>query len=125
MERFSGKCPACGRAMEITEYSCAGCSTTLKGRFGATCFGELSAVQAEFVRVFLRCRGNIKEVERELGVSYPTVRNRLEKVVEALGLTPSADGAAREERAEILDRLERGEIDAQAAAKMLARLARK
>ncbi len=125
MEKFSGKCPACGSAMEVLEYVCPNCSTAVRGRFGAAGFGELSARQAEFVKVFLRCRGNIKEVERELGISYPTVRSRLDDVVRALGLTPASDREALQERADVLDRLERGEIDADTAAKMLQKRGRK
>lgn len=64
--------------------------------------------------VFLRNRGNIREVEKELGISYPTVCKRLDKVNELLGNTPSTT-----DRMAILERLERGEIDAQEAARLL------
>jgi hypothetical protein len=106
--------------MEVSEYRCPECMVEVRGRFAAGGLGGLSAEQIEFVKTFLRCRGNIREVERELGISYPTVRNRLDAVIRALGLTPAADREAQQERADVLDKLEHGEIDAETAAKMLS-----
>ena len=120
MKGFSGNCPACSRKMEVVEYRCPDCDVSVRGRFAAGGLGGLNVGQIDFVKTFLCCRGNIKEVERELGISYPTVRNRLGAVVVALGLTPSQDQHAAEERAEVLDRLEKGEIEAEEAAKLLS-----
>lgn len=77
--------------------------------------------QVEFVEVFIKCRGNIKEVEKELGISYPTVRNRLEGVIQALGFkTDRPEQKQQEEmREQILDALERGDIDPQEAIEQL------
>jgi hypothetical protein len=106
--------------MVITEYHCPECMVEVRGKFEAGGLGGLNQKQLDFVKTFLRCRGNIKEVEREMGISYPTVRNRLAAVVIAMGLTPMEEEQAAEERADVLDKLEKGEIDAEAAAKMLS-----
>lgn len=120
MKGFSGNCPVCGRAMEVVKYWCPECDVNVKGRFAGGGLGGLNARQIEFAKTFLRCRGNIKEVERELGISYPTVRNRLDEVIRALGMTPTADREAAVQRADVLDKLEKGEIDAEAAARLLS-----
>jgi hypothetical protein len=120
MKGFSGNCPVCGRTMEVVEYRCPECMVDVRGKFTAGGLGGLNQKQIEFVKTFLRCRGNIKEVERELGISYPTVRNRLDAVIRALGMTPAADIEAAGQRAEVLDKLEKGEIDAETAAKLLS-----
>ena len=121
MIEFNGNCPACGRGMEVSVYSCPACEVEVRGSFMAGALGGLKPEQVEFVKTFLQCRGNIKEVERELGISYPTVRNRLDAVIKSLGLTPAAEiEAEQEERAGVLDQLEKGEIDAEEAAKLLS-----
>lgn len=120
MKGYSGNCPTCGRQMVVTEYHCPECMVEVRGKFEAGGLGGLDSGQIDFVMTFLRCRGNIKEVERELGISYPTVRNRLDAVIRALGMTPTADLEAAEQRADVLDKLEKGEIDAETAAKMLS-----
>ena len=120
MKGFSGNCPTCGRQMVVAEYHCPECMVEVKGKFEAGGLGGLDSKQIDFVMTFLRCRGNIKEVERELGISYPTVRNRLDAVIRALGMTPTADIEAAEQRADVLDKLEKGEIDAETAAKILS-----
>lgn len=125
MKEFSGNCPTCGRQMVVTEYHCPECGVHVRGRFAAKGLEGLTEEQVGFVKTFLCCRGNIKEVERELGISYPTVRNRLGTVIVAMGLKPveeleAAQEAAQEERLEVLDKLGKGEIDAETAAKMLS-----
>lgn len=120
MKGYSGNCPTCGRQMVVTEYHCPECMVEVRGKFEAGGLGGLDGKQIDFVMTFLRCRGNIKEVERELGISYPTVRNRLDAVIRALGMTPTADLEAAEQRADVLDKLEKGEIDAETAAKILS-----
>lgn len=82
-----GRCPVCYEALSVTRLHCDNCGTTIEGDFDVCKFCQLSPELKEFIEVFIRSRGNIKEVERELGVSYPTVRNRLDTVIEALGYT--------------------------------------
>jgi hypothetical protein len=125
-------CPVCAGELEISRLHCGSCGTTIEGEFGVGRFGRLSREQMALLESFLRSRGNLKEMERALGISYPTVRARVEALVQALGL---ADGEPIEiivgdepegltddlsaARREILERLAKGEIDAAAAAEAL------
>lgn len=78
-------CPACATPMHVSELTCPHCNTTVGGQFEITGLYRLTMEQLQFVEVFLRCRGNIKEVERDLKISYPTVRSRLDQVISAMG----------------------------------------
>jgi hypothetical protein len=130
-------CPVCAGELAISRLHCRTCGTTLEGEFGVGRFGKLSREQMALLESFLRSRGNLKEMERALGISYPTVRARVEALVQALGLADGesgselvddgddgAAGAAAEvdaatQRRAILERLAKGEIDAAAAAEAL------
>jgi hypothetical protein len=124
-------CPVCENELSITRLHCRSCGTALEGEFGVGRFGRLSREQMALLESFLRSRGNLKEMERELGISYPTVRGRIEALVRALGL---ADGDAATEpdqaemtaaddpaagRRQILEQLARHEISAEDAAAAL------
>ncbi len=115
-----GLCPVCGGSLSVTELTCETCKTKIVGHFQVSEFCNLSADQLSFVETFLRCRGNIKEIERELGISYPTVKNRLNQVIKALGFEVAPEGPTKEERLEVLKRLEGGEINFQEAMDLLA-----
>ena len=104
------KCPVCGQTMEVTRLHCRHCETELTGNFAPCKFC--------MIEVFLRCRGSIKEVEKALGVSYPTVRNMMDAALEALGLGngPTQTEQTKEQKREkILEQLAEGEIDADTA----------
>src|SRR5439155_11602064 len=79
-------CPVCQGELTITRLQCRSCGTGLEGEFGVGRFGRLGREQLAFLESFLRSRGNLKEMERELGISYPTIRGRLEVLLKALGL---------------------------------------
>jgi len=111
VHRQPNVCPVCGGEMVIRELECPACDVTIRGSFETCAFSGLTAEQLEMVRLFLRSRGNIKELERELGISYPTVRARLDEIVRALGLKPQPE-VPRELRDELLAKLEAGEINA-------------
>jgi hypothetical protein len=129
-------CPVCAGELTISRLHCRTCGTTLEGEFGVGRFGKLSREQMALLESFLRSRGNLKEMERALGISYPTVRARVEALVQALGLADGesgselvddgdggAAGAAEADtatqRRAILERLAKREIDAAAAAEAL------
>ena len=114
-----GKCPVCGSETEITKIGCEECGTTIEGHFHLCKFCKLSSEQKLFIDVFIKCRGNIKEVEKELGVSYPTVKNKLEDVAGALGYKSEPDPAPANMRKEVLDKLNNGEITVEDAIGML------
>jgi hypothetical protein len=124
-----GQCPVCNHELIVTKLSCTNCSTNLEGEFAPCKFCLLPAEQRDFIEVFLKCRGNIKDVEKELGISYPTVRNRLNAAIEALGYRVDRDAGElaeeKEERQAILDSLERGEITPAEATKQLKKLTNK
>jgi hypothetical protein len=82
------RCPVCAERLTLTRLSCEGCGTELSGRFDACDFCALSGDDRDLLRVFLASRGNLKEVERHLGVSYPTARARFDAVLGRLGLGP-------------------------------------
>lgn len=121
-------CPACGGGLYVSELRCTSCSTEIRGRFGQSEFAALDGENLRFLRAFIAARGSIKEVEMALGISYPTVRARLEKLIEALGLSASGrdEDAIRAEiagrRSEILSMVERGEIEVGDAERMLGEL---
>ncbi len=79
-------CPVCEGELTISRLHCRSCGTALEGEFGVGRFGRLSKEQMSLLESFLRSRGNLKEMERELGISYPTVRGRVDALVRALGL---------------------------------------
>jgi hypothetical protein len=94
--RVLGKCPVCAKELTITRLNCPSCSTEIQGNFEPCAYCRLDPEQERLVSVFLKTRGNIREVERELGISYPTVRARLDEVVRALGMPPKKrTGAVR------------------------------
>lgn len=119
------QCPVCGERMLVTKLRCSHCGTELSGEFAPCRFCRLEEKHLQFVETFLRCRGSIKEVERALGVSYPTVKNMLDAALTALGLDEKPELRAlreKEERAEILQRLSDGGIDVDTAIEALHQL---
>ncbi len=119
------RCPVTGDPLEVTRLECPTSGVAIEGRFTPNEFATLSPENLEFMRLFLRVRGNLKEVERILGVSYPTVRGRFDGMLRSLGYeSPPEAQEVREERTDILGLLERGEIGAAEAAKRLRALKR-
>lgn len=122
------RCPVCDHEMKISKLTCTHCPTKIEGEFSSCKFCRLPVEQTIFIEAFIKCRGNIKEVEKELGISYPTVRGRLDSVIEALGYRVEKEKekpASQEEslrRQEILESLERGEISPQEAARQMRKM---
>ncbi len=126
-------CPVCARELTVTRLRCGECGTTIEGEFGVGRFGRLSREQTQVLESFLRSRGNLRDMERELGISYPTVRARVEALVRALGFGPrdEAEPAAHAAagpgdvgagRRDILERLSRRELSAEDAAEAIRAL---
>lgn len=125
MAQAPGHCPTCNEQLGIRELGCAHCGTTVRGNWESNPFQRLNTDQQAFLILFVRSRGNLSEVERALGVSYPTVRAKLEELINALA-DASADSSeagsdAPVSRREILDRVARGEIPASDALEILRR----
>jgi hypothetical protein len=104
--------PVSGGELYISELANDESGVTIRGRFALPRFAALDPEQERFLEVFLRCRGVINAVERELGISYPTVRGRLDALLQALDLTPVKERKRPtiEEKRQILEQLEKGEI---------------
>jgi hypothetical protein len=122
MHRQPSNCPVCGGGLIVTGLQCNECDTVIQGRFQAGAFSRLSDEQVDFVELFVRNEGKINRMEADLGVSYPTIRNRLTDVIRAMGYEPGEDefaGLADEERKQILDDLERGNIDYEEALRLI------
>jgi hypothetical protein len=127
-------CPVCSNELSVTRLHCASCGTTLEGDFSVGRFGRLNRDQIVLLESFLRSRGNLREMERELGISYPTVRSRVEALVRALGFGARADADDADEssaeppagqtREEILRALAQHEMSAEDAAAAIRALGR-
>ncbi len=141
-------CPVCASELAVTRLRCGECGTTIEGEFSVGRFGRLTREQLQVLESFLRSRGNLRDMERELGISYPTVRSRVEQLVQALGFGPrdqaEPDAAARSApaasagaagdtqtpedltaaRQAVLERLARHELTAEAAADEIRTLGR-
>ena len=111
-------CPACNETMNVTELTCPECNTRVQGEFATSGLFQLTPEQLQFVEVFVRCRGNIKEVERDLKISYPTVRSRLDNVIQAMGYTIS-ETEEDQHTDRILQSLETGELTFEQAMEIL------
>ena len=127
-------CPVCAGELAVTRLRCGSCGTTLEGEFSVGRFARLTREQTALLESFLRSRGNLRDIERELGISYPTVRARVEALVRALGFGPRSDedpAAATDDathepltRESILERLASREISAEDAAEAIRALGR-
>jgi hypothetical protein len=122
-------CPVCGDRLALTRLSCQECGTELSGAFGSCDFCALGDDDRDLLRVFLSSRGNMKDVERHLGVSYPTARSRFDSLLGRLGLNPNESGdepapraakTADPARLAVLEALARGEMDVDAAADLIS-----
>jgi len=122
------RCPVCDHEMRISKLTCTHCPTKIEGEFSTCKFCQLPAEQLIFVETFIKCRGNIKEVEKELRISYPTVRSRLDSIIETLGYRVDGDKEKQDPQEEsnrreaILEALERGEISPQEATLKLRKM---
>lgn len=126
-------CPVCGEDLIITRKGCPGCGTELAGEFASCAYCALEDADLDLLQVFLASRGNLREVEKHLGVSYPTARARFDAVVAKLGIKPAGDSDPQPEpepdagpvpsaQEQILARVAAGEISAEVAAQLIANL---
>lgn len=127
-------CPVCGDDLIVTRKGCRTCGTELAGEFSSCSYCGLEKAELDLLRVFLSSRGNLREVEKHLGVSYPTARARLDAVINKLGFTPSGETTEGEDtppaesaagptpQEQVLARVAAGEISAEIAATLLASL---
>ncbi|MCA9972882.1 MAG: DUF2089 domain-containing protein [Anaerolineales bacterium] len=125
MRKLLEHCPACHGPLIVTQMSCMQCDTVVLGSFQPNIFSRLSPDSLAFLVNFVKNKGNVKEMERETGLSYWTIRNRLNDVIEELGFEAAAapdPEALQQQRQAILARLERGEMSVDEAARLLEQL---
>ncbi|HBV66885.1 MAG TPA: hypothetical protein DEF04_00925 [Clostridiales bacterium] len=122
------KCPVCGEKLSITKLGCHKCSTSIEGVFEPCEFCRLPEEELSFLKIFIKCRGSIKDVEKEMGISYPTVRGKLDSLIRSLGyeVAPKETEKENEEkkaaRNEILDKLSNGELTPKEATEKIKNL---
>ena len=117
MRRPPSNCPVCNQRLATTRLTCPDCNTELSGAFAQCEFCVLTDEDRDVLRVFLASRGNMKDLERHLGVSYPTARARFDTLLGKLGIERPSTAAPS--RVELMEQVARGEIDVDEALKRL------
>ena len=123
-------CPVGSDELAVTRLHCSRCGTSIEGLFTLGRFHYLTREQQQFIGIFIKCRGKIKDVEQELGISYPTVVRLLDELVQALGFAETPEPApavaaepepaiAPEQQRAILDDLSQGRISSTEALRLL------
>jgi hypothetical protein len=116
------RCPVCQNELTITRLHCESCDTSLEGRFVGGPFAHLTREQMDFIMTFIRCEGKLNRVETELGLSYPTLRNRLHEIIRTLGYEPGKEESpdvAEDRRRQVLEDLDAGKVSADVGMRML------
>ena len=115
-------CPSCSSPLVVTQLNCTACGTGVVGKFELSPFFRLSPESLRFLEVFVRNRGNVKEMERETGESYWAIRRQLDEVIVEMGIEAAKTDDISTRRQEILAQLSRGEINVQEATKLLSQI---
>jgi len=116
------RCPICQSELSVTKLHCESCDTSIEGNFASGHFSNLTPEQMDFIFTFIRVEGKINRMEQEMGLSYPTIRNRLHEIIRALGYEPGRDDAPEmiaEKRSSVIADLEAGKISAEQAMRLL------
>ncbi len=122
MHPIPGECPICGGELLVTRLACRVCETTIEGRFISGPFAHLSSEQLVFLEIFIKNEGKITHMEKDLGLSYPTIRNRLYEIIRTMGYEPGKEEVetlSEEDRRQILEDLNEGKITSEEAMAML------
>jgi hypothetical protein len=90
MKKIPINCPSCEQALMVSQLSCAHCETAISGSYSLPTLLQLSSEEQDFVFEFVRFSGSLKKMAEKMGKSYPTVRNRLDDILEKINsLNPS------------------------------------
>ena len=122
MKTALSKCPVCDGELTVTRLRCETCDTVIEGRFANASFAGLTPEQLDFIETFVRCEGKLTRVQEEMALSYPTVRNRLQEVIRALGYEPGREEITElsdGKRLNVLEELDSGKISANEAMRLL------
>ena len=109
-------CPYCSSPMTVTQMSCQHCKTAIQADFPMSRLGRMPVEHQRFIEMFLLSGGNLKEIAEQVGVSYPTIRSRLDKVIEALR---AEIGKTRQMKGNLLDAVGTSRSSAEEAAKLI------
>src|SRR3954468_11334562 len=109
-------CPYCGSAMTVTVMSCSHCSVKVEAKFPMSRLASLPVEHQRFLEMFVLSGGNLKEIAEQVGVSYPTIRSRLDKVIEALR---NEIAKTRRVKGNVLDAVDQTRGSAEEAARMI------
>jgi hypothetical protein len=120
--RAPSDCPVCGAQLAIIRLGCTSCGSELAGVFRSCEFCALNDKEIDMLRVFLSSRGNLREVEKHLGVSYPTARLRFAELLEKLGLGEAAEPDTALSREQILSEVASGALSPAEAQELITRL---
>jgi hypothetical protein len=113
---IDSECPYCGSGMAVTQMTCGHCRVSINAAFPMSRLGSLPVEHQRFIEMFMLAGGNLKEIAEHAGVSYPTIRSRLDKVIEALR---SEIAKTRQVKGNVLDAMETSRGGAEAAAKVI------
>lgn len=116
MKQIVCQCPVCRKTMEVRKLRCSSCDISIEGGFSIPRLARLSPQDMEFIEMFILASGSLKELEKQMNISYPTVRNRLNTIIDTLKQNTLEK---ENRRKEILDKLEQGKISAEKAADLL------
>lgn len=120
MANMITKCPSCqGSNLMVSQIDCRTCDTRFEGQFDIPEILQFSAAELNFILSFVKCSGSLKEMSKQFNVSYPTMRNRLNDIIQRIEAIPKDGKSTRES---IISALERGEIDGAEAVKRLNKL---
>jgi hypothetical protein len=122
MTNIPQKCPSCSAPLVVTQLGCTSCGTGVVGRFELSPFSRLSNESLKFLETFVRNRGNVKEMEREMGESYWAIRRQLDEVIAEMGFDIAPAASPSGQRQEILERLSSGEIAVEEATRLLMQM---
>jgi hypothetical protein len=122
MKTALSKCPVCNGELTATRLHCDTCDITIEGHFSNGAFAGLTTDQLDFIETFIRVEGKMNRMSEEMGISYPTLRNRLQEIIRALGYEPGKDEPDEipdEKRRTVLEQLDTGSISAEEAMRLL------
>ena len=116
---LNNECPYCGGAMTVTQMTCGDCQVAISAVFPMSRLAGLPVEHQRFIEMFVMAGGNMQEIPAQVGVSYPTIRSRLDKVIDALR---EEIGKTQRVRGNVLDAVEPGKANAQQAAQLIKRI---
>jgi hypothetical protein len=116
---LTNECPYCSQVMNVTGMTCQGCGVAIEGPFPMSRLAGLPVEHQRFIEMFVLASGNLKEIAEQVGVSYPTVRSRLDKVIETLR---GRIAETQKVRGSLLDAVTPGKTNAEEAARLIKRI---